>query len=205
MTCIRTSADAFRDDKDGQGEAMAADVWAGGEGSLVTGTTDVTAIHRRTEPCFLAWSISQCTHNTHRQGEKPPNCRTTNRPSSSHEPVSPRLAPTTWLPPHAVLAPPRSRHKLHLYYVRVQQPPPSCSIPYIYTNTGPRCLTRINEIQWGGGGVLALSYKWRPDSARRNVPMETLLNGGGISLMEEFSFLLWGWVLRIFEFRNLTF
>lgn len=55
MTCIRTSGRSFRRQRRTGEEA------AGGGGDrlrrgecLVTGTTDVTAIHRRTEPCYLA-------------------------------------------------------------------------------------------------------------------------------------------------------
>lgn len=153
MTCIRTSADAFRRQRRTGGGNGGGRV---GEKrrrrrrrSLVTGTTDVTAIHRRTEPCFLAWSISQCTHNTHRQGERPPNCRTTNRPPSYREPVSPgspqlrdclltqssfHRAPDTGCT-CTTFACSRRVAPLHIYI-------------YIYTNTEPRCLTRINEIQW---------------------------------------------------------
>lgn len=35
--------------------------------ALVTGTTDITAIHRSAELCFVSRSISQCTDNARRQ------------------------------------------------------------------------------------------------------------------------------------------
>lgn len=60
MTCIRTSARRVQTTKTDRRGGEGACGWRGGgvgceEGEcLVTGTTDVTAIHRRTEPCYLA-------------------------------------------------------------------------------------------------------------------------------------------------------
>lgn len=56
MTCIRAPLDAFRRQRrTGRGATRArAGGGASREEGLVTGTTDVTAIHRRTEPCFLS-------------------------------------------------------------------------------------------------------------------------------------------------------
>lgn len=56
MTCIRTFARRVQTTKTRRGGGACG--WRGGRlgrgECLVTGTTDVTAIHRRTEPCYLA-------------------------------------------------------------------------------------------------------------------------------------------------------